>query len=104
MLDSRSPGISMMAMHPEDPAVKTIICLGHGTDLFSRLCQILGTKTQPEYRLIHWIKIPGEMLELWRKLTPALLVLDSAFAKVLLTEEFSSIISSGSLRILVIPE
>ena len=104
MLDSRSLGISMMAMHSEDPPVKTIVCLDRRTDLYSCLGRILGRKSQPEYRLIHWVKIPAEMLELCRKLTPALLVLDSAFAKAVLTEEFSRLTSSENLRILVIAE
>jgi DNA-binding NarL/FixJ family response regulator len=93
----------MMVTHPEDAPIKTIVCLDSGTDLFGCLCRILARKT-PEYRLIHWVKIPEEMLVLCHKLTPALLVLDSAFAKVLLTDEFTSLISSENLRILVIAE
>jgi DNA-binding NarL/FixJ family response regulator len=91
-------------MQPEAPSPKTTICLDNGIELFTSLNRILGQEAQSEYRLLHWVRIPPNILELCQELTPALLVVPSAFAKALLSEQYSTLISSENLRILVIVE
>jgi len=90
-------------MHPEEALVKTIVCLDSGTDFFGRLSHILeGPERPPEYRLVHWVTIPAQILELCDELAPALVAVSNTFAKALLTEKFSPLISSENLRFLVI--